>query len=171
MTVTVSTHQSEEDIRNEDILIYLNGKILPKNEAVVSVYDSGFMLGDGVWEGLRLYNNKWAFCGEHIDRLFEAALAIDLDIGLSKSDVIDALIKTQNSNGMVNNAHARLMITRGPKKKTLSTSSIITRRAYICYYYGALCSQNTKAHIFSDSASFEGFTNDARPKVKQPFKT
>ena len=75
------------------------------------------MLGDGVWEGLRLYNNKWAFCSEHIDRLFEAALAIDLDIGLSKSDVIDALIKTQNSNGMVNNAHARLMITRGPKKR------------------------------------------------------
>ena len=117
MTNTVSTHQSEEDIRNEDILIYLNGKILPKNEAVVSVYDSGFMLGDGVWEGLRLYNNRWAFCDEHIDRLFEAALAIDLDIGLSKSDVIDALIKTQNSNGMANNAHARLMITRGPKKR------------------------------------------------------
>ena len=84
---------------------------------MVSVYDSGFMLGDGVWEGLRLYNNKWAFCDEHIDRLFEAALAIDLDIGLSKSDVIDALIKTQNSNGMVNNAHARLMITRGRKKR------------------------------------------------------
>ena len=117
MIETVSTHQSEDDIRNEDILIYLNGKILPKNEAVVSVYDSGFMLGDGVWEGLRLYNNRWAFCDEHIDRLFEAALAIDLDIGLSKSDVIDALIKTQNSNGMVNNAHARLMITRGPKKR------------------------------------------------------
>ena len=117
MIKTVSTHQSEDDIRNEDILIYLNGKILPKNEAVVSVYDSGFMLGDGVWEGLRLYNNRWAFCDEHIDRLFEAALAIDLDIGLSKSDVIDALIETQNSNGMVNNAHARLMITRGPKKR------------------------------------------------------
>ena len=117
MIKTVSTHQSEDDIRNEDILIYLNGKILPKNEAVVSVYDSGFMLGDGVWEGLRLYNNRWAFCDEHIDRLFEAALAIDLDIGLSKSDVVDALIKTQNSNGMVNNAHARLMITRGPKKR------------------------------------------------------
>ena len=117
MIETVSTHQSEEDIRNEDILIYLNGKILPKNEAVVSVYDSGFMLGDGVWEGLRLYNNRWAFCDEHIDRLFDAALAIDLDIGLSKSDVIDALIKTQNANGMVNNAHARLMITRGPKKR------------------------------------------------------
>lgn len=117
MTASVSTHQSEEDIRNKDILIYLNGKIVPKNEAVVSVYDSGFMLGDGVWEGLRLYNNRWAFCDEHIDRLFEAALAIDLDIGLNKRDVIEALIKTQKSNLMENNAHARLMITRGPKKR------------------------------------------------------
>ena len=97
MKLSVSTHQSEEDIRNEDILIYLNGKIVPKNEAVVSVYDSGFMLGDGVWEGLRLYNNKWAFCNEHIDRLFEAALAIDLDIGLEKSEVIEALMMTQKS--------------------------------------------------------------------------
>ena len=117
MKLSVSTHQSEEDIRNEDILIYLNGKIVPKNEAVVSVYDSGFMLGDGVWEGLRLYNNKWAFCNEHIDRLFEAALAIDLDIGLEKSEVIEALMMTQKSNNMTNDAHARLMITRGPKKR------------------------------------------------------
>ena len=117
MKLSVSTHQSEEDIRNEDILIYLNGKIVPKNEAVVSVYDSGFMLGDGVWEGLRLYNNKWAFCNEHIDRLFEAALAIDLDIELEKSEVIEALMMTQKSNNMTNDAHARLMITRGPKKR------------------------------------------------------
>ena len=117
MKLSVSTHQSEEDIRNEDILIYLNGKIVPKNEAVVSVYDSGFMLGDGVWEGLRLYNNKWAFCNEHIDRLFEAALAIDLDIGLEKSEVVEALMMTQKSNNMTNDAHARLMITRGPKKR------------------------------------------------------
>ena len=117
MKLSVSTHQSEEDIRNEDILIYLNGKIVPKNQAVVSVYDSGFMLGDGVWEGLRLYNNKWAFCNEHIDRLFEAALAIDLDIELEKSEVIKALMMTQKSNNMTNDAHARLMITRGPKKR------------------------------------------------------
>ena len=162
----MSTHQSEEDIRNEDILIYLNGKIVPKKEALVSVYDSGFMLGDGVWEGLRLYNNTWAFCDEHIDRLFEASLAIDLDIGLNKSDVIDALIKTQKSNGMENNAHARLMITRGPKKKTLSTSSLITRWPYICNYNGTLCSQNTKAHILSHCASFKRPSNDARSKVK-----
>ena len=117
MSTHVSTHQAKEDLRNEDLKIYLNGEIVAKADAVVSVYDSGFMLGDGVWEGLRLYNNKWAFCDEHIDRLFEAALAIDLDIGLNKRDVIEALIKTQKSNLMENNAHARLMITRGPKKR------------------------------------------------------
>jgi branched-chain amino acid aminotransferase len=73
--------QAEEDARNEDILIWVNGALKPKREATVSVYDSGFMLGDGVWEGIRLYDGRWAFLDEHIDRLFEAALAIDLDIG------------------------------------------------------------------------------------------
>ena len=84
MTDHVTTHQAAEDARNETIRIWLNGRIVPKAEAVVSVYDSGFMLGDGVWEGIRLYNGKWAFIGEHMDRLFEAAKAIDLDIGLTR---------------------------------------------------------------------------------------
>ena len=82
MTEKMSTHQATEDQRNEEILIYLNGKVVPKAEATVSVYDSGFMLGDGVWEGLRLYNGTWAFIDEHLDRLFEAAKAIDLDLSL-----------------------------------------------------------------------------------------
>jgi hypothetical protein len=76
MPPEVSTHQAEEDARNEEILIYVNGKILPKAQATVSVYDSGFMLGDGVWEGVRLYNGKWTFLQEHVDRLFEAAKAL-----------------------------------------------------------------------------------------------
>ena len=80
MTDHVSTHQAEEDARNEAILIYVNGRIVPKAQALVSVYDAGFMLGDGVWEGIRLYDGRWAFLDEHIDRLFEAAKAIDLDI-------------------------------------------------------------------------------------------
>ncbi len=115
MTEHVTTHQSEEDARNEDIQIYLNGRIVPKRDAVVSVYDSGFMLGDGVWEGLRLYNGTWAFMGEHIDRLFEAAKAIDLDIGLDRQGVISALLDTQKANQMTTDAHARLMVTRGVK--------------------------------------------------------
>ena len=117
MTNQVSVHQAEEDERNEEILIYVNGKIVPKKDAVVSVYDSGFMLGDGIWEGLRLYSGRWAFLNLHIDRLFEAAKAIDLSIGMSKSDMIQVLEKTRLANGMTDNAHARLMITRGTKRR------------------------------------------------------
>ncbi|MDG0989009.1 MAG: D-amino acid aminotransferase [Yoonia sp.] len=115
MTEHVTTHQAQDDIRNQSILIYVDGKIVPRDQAVVSVYDSGFMLGDGVWEGMRLYNGKWAFLDEHMGRLFEAAKAIDLDIGMDRKGVISALLETQKANGMTENAHARLMITRGVK--------------------------------------------------------
>ena len=117
MANNVSTHQAAEDARNDNILIYVNGKIVPKSEAVVSVYDSGFMLGDGIWEGLRLYNGKWAFLDEHLDRLFEASLAIDLDIKMNRQEVFQALEQTRNANAISSNAHARLMITRGVKKR------------------------------------------------------
>lgn len=112
----VSTHDSAEDPRNAGIKIYVNGDIVPKAEAKVSVYDSGFMLGDGVWEGLRLYNGKFAFLDEHLDRLFEAAKAIDLDIGKSKAEMAAALDATIRANGMRDGVHVRLMVTRGPKK-------------------------------------------------------
>lgn len=115
MTVKMTTHQAQEDTRNEGIMIYLNGQIVPKAQAVVSVYDSGFMLGDGVWEGLRLHNGRWAFLNEHMDRLFEAAKAIDLDIGLDRKSLILALLDTQKANDMQSDAHARLMVTRGVK--------------------------------------------------------
>lgn len=115
MTDHVSTHASEEDIRNESILIYVDGRIVPKRDAVVSVYDSGFMLGDGVWEGIRLYDGRWAFVDEHIDRLFDAAKCIDLDIAMTKAAVKQALLDTQAANGMTTDAHARMMVTRGVK--------------------------------------------------------
>jgi len=117
MTDPISTHQAEEDARNEAILIYVNGRILPKAQAVVSVYDSGFMLGDGVWEGIRLYDNRWAFLDEHLTRLFEAAKAIDLDIHMTPDQVAQALLDTQAANGMTTDAHARLMVTRGVKTR------------------------------------------------------
>lgn len=113
----VSTHQAEEDARNETILIWLNGALKPRAQATVSVYDSGFMLGDGVWEGLRLYNGRWAFLDEHIERLFEAARAIDLDIAMTPAQVVAALEETRAANGMVTDAHARLMVTRGVKAR------------------------------------------------------
>lgn len=113
----VSTHASEEDARNEEILIWVNGTLRPKREATVSVYDSGFMLGDGVWEGIRLYDGRWAFLDDHIERLFEAALAIDLDIARSPDEVKQAILDTQAANGMHTDAHARLMVTRGVKHR------------------------------------------------------
>jgi branched-chain amino acid aminotransferase len=117
MTDYVTTHQAAEDARNENIQIYLNGVLVPKERALVSVYDSGFMLGDGVWEGLRLYNGTWAFLDEHMDRLFEAAKAVDIDLGLDRAGVVQALCDTQTANDMHTDAHARLMVTRGVKRR------------------------------------------------------
>lgn len=124
MTDHQTTHQAEEDARNEHIRIWLNGRIVDKSEALVSVYDSGFMLGDGVWEGLRLYNGTWAFIDEHLDRLFEAAKAIDLDIGMSRGEVLQAVLDTQKANDMVSDAHARLMVTRGIKSRPFQHPSL-----------------------------------------------
>ena len=113
----VSTHRAEEDARNEAILIWVNDRIVPKAEAMVSVYDAGFMLGDGVWEGIRLYDGRWAFLDEHIDRLFDAAKAIDLTMAWNREAVKQALTDTQMANGMISDAHARLMVTRGVKTR------------------------------------------------------
>ncbi len=124
MTDKVTTHQVEDDIRNENVLIYVNGVMRARKEAVVSVYDSGFMMGDGVWEGLRLYNGSWAFLNEHLSRLLEAAKAIDLDIGLSFEEIKKALIDTQTANGMTTDAHARLMVTRGIKIRPFQHPSL-----------------------------------------------
>jgi branched-chain amino acid aminotransferase len=117
MTDHISTHQAEEDARNENILIWVNGRIVPKAQAMVSVYDSGFMLGDGVWEGIRLYNGRWTFLDEHMDRLFEAAKAIDLAMAWTREQVIQAVLDTQSANAMTHDAHARLMVTRGVKTR------------------------------------------------------
>ena len=114
---TVHTHQAEEDARNEGVLIWVDGALKPRAEAVVSVYDSGFLLGDGVWEGLRLHGGRWAFLDEHLDRLFEAARAIDLDIGMDRAGAAAALEETRAANGMESDAHARLMVTRGVKAR------------------------------------------------------
>lgn len=120
----VSTHTAVEDERNEHIKIYVNGEIVHRSHAKVSVYDSGFMLGDGIWEGLRLYKGTWAFLDEHIDRLFEASLAVDIDLAMTKQDVIAALERTRIANDMHDDVHARLMFTRGIKSKPFQHPSL-----------------------------------------------
>lgn len=111
-----TTHDTEDDPRNDAILIYVDGAMVPKAEAKVSVYDSGFMLGDGVWEGIRLHHGRFAFLDQHLDRLFEAAKAIRLDIGKTKAEIAAALDQTVKANGMEDGVHIRLMVTRGRKK-------------------------------------------------------
>jgi branched-chain amino acid aminotransferase len=103
------------DPRNENLLVWLNGRLLPRAEAKVSVFDSGFLLGDGVWEGLRLVNGRLAFLEAHLDRLFSGAAQIRLDIGLARDELAEALYRTVQANGMRDGAHLRLMVTRGEK--------------------------------------------------------
>ena len=124
MLEKITTHQSEEDIRNRSIFIYIDGKLVRREKATVNVYDSGFMLGDGIWEGLRLLDGSWIFLDEHLDRLLEAAIAIDLDIVMDKKGLIEALEITRQKNKMFTDAHARLMITRGVKIKPFQHPSL-----------------------------------------------
>lgn len=121
---TLTTHSAEHDTRNDNLLIHVNGALVPKDQAVVSVYDSGFMLGDGMWEGMRLYDGQWAFFDEHMDRLFGSCKAIELDIGLSRDQVRALLDETAAANGMTSDAHCRLMITRGRKAKPFQHPSL-----------------------------------------------
>ncbi len=109
------THAYLDDPRNAEILISVNGSLYPRDEARVSVFDSGFMLGDGVWEGLRLHRGTLLFLEAHLDRLYEGAKAIDLDIGLERSALIGRIEETLKANGMDDGVHIRLMVSRGVK--------------------------------------------------------
>jgi branched-chain amino acid aminotransferase len=103
------------DPRNDQVLVYVDGAFVPRDQAVVSVFDSGFVLGDGVWEGLRLARGKIVCLDEHLDRLFEGAGAIALDIGMTRVELVAALRATLDRNGMIDGVHIRLMVTRGRK--------------------------------------------------------
>ena len=110
------THDHALDPRNREILISVNGELVPRAEAVVSVFDAGFVLGDGVWEGLRVKSGHPAFLDQHLDRLFEGAAAIALDIGLTREQLIAQVYRTLDANEMTGDGvHIRLMVTRGPK--------------------------------------------------------
>jgi branched-chain amino acid aminotransferase len=101
------------DPRNAAILINVNGELKPRAEAVISVFDSGFMLGDGVWEGLRVHKGRIAFLDRHLDRLFEGAKALAMDIGLTRAALAKRLYDTLDANQMDEGVHVRLMVTRG----------------------------------------------------------
>src|ERR1700754_4390297 len=103
------------DPRNASLKVWLNGKLVPKDEAKVSVFDAGFVLGDGVWEGLRLHKGALLFLDAHLTRLYEGARSIALDVGVSPDGMKDILRRTLAANDMREGAHLRLMVTRGIK--------------------------------------------------------
>ena len=105
-----------EDPRNATVKVWVNGTLVPRDAAVVSVFDGGFIAGDGVWEGLRLIDDRLLFLDEHLDRLFAGARAIDLDVGMSRAEVVAALEATCRANDMHDGVHIRLMVTRGMKR-------------------------------------------------------
>ena len=114
------------DERNSNIQIYINGSFYLRDDAKISVFDSGFLLGDGIWEGIRLVKNEWLFIDEHIDRLFEGCLAIDITLDLTRDEIKEAILETQKINNMSDSAHARIMITRGDKIKPFQQPSLST---------------------------------------------
>ncbi|WP_102109962.1 aminotransferase class IV [Oceaniglobus roseus] len=121
-----TTHTAEDDLRNRDIRIYVNGEIVHRDAAKVSVYDAGFMLGDGMWEGMRLYNGTWAFFDEHMDRFFASCKAVSLDVGKTRQELLEALNATARANGMTTDVHCRLMLTRGIKDKPFQHPKLST---------------------------------------------
>ena len=111
----MSSHSYIQNSKNKNIFININGELFPRDEAKISVFDSGFLLGDGVWEGIRLHKSKLVFIYEHLDRLFQSAQGISLSIPLSKEDIIFEIEKVLTKNSMEDDVHIRLIISRGNK--------------------------------------------------------
>ena len=110
------THNAVQDNRNENILIYVNGELFPRNEAKISVFDSGYLVGDGIWEALRLHDDVLVFLGEHLNRLWQAAATVGMDLKMTREELTDKLWQTLRANDMHDGVHVRFMVTRGTKK-------------------------------------------------------
>ncbi len=114
--MTKGTHEAVPDARNADVLIYVDGEFFPRDQAKISVFDSAFLVGDGVWEGFRLHRGRFVHLDRHLDRLFQSAAAVHLDIGKSRSELVDIIEDTARRNHMETDVHLRLMVSRGTKK-------------------------------------------------------
>ena len=111
----MGTHEYEQDSRNQDVLISVNGEITPRQNAKVSVFDAGFLLGDGVWESFRLHKGTIVFAEDHLDRLFRGAESISLEMGLSRTEILEEIDRVISANGMHDDVHIRLVVSRGLK--------------------------------------------------------
>ena len=107
------THNALPDERNKDVLIYVNGELYPRSEAKISVFDSGYLVGDGIWEAVRLHEGVLVFLDLHLDRLWAAAATVGMDLGMTRAELVEKIWYTLKANNMYDNVHARFMITRG----------------------------------------------------------
>jgi len=129
--MSYGSHAYIADPRNGSVLFNVNGALVPRDKAVVNVFDSGFMLGDGIWEGLRVHHGRIAFLQDHLDRLWEGAAALDLDIGISRADMRARLYETLAANKMREDVHIRLMVTRGLRSTPYQDPRVIISEATI----------------------------------------
>jgi len=110
------THNAIEDTRNDNVLIYVNGELFPRNEAKISVFDSGYLVGDGIWEALRLHDGVLVFLDEHLNRLWQAAATVGMDMKMTREELTEKIWYTLKANDMQDGVHVRFMVTRGTKK-------------------------------------------------------
>ena len=127
----MGTHEYEDDPRNEDVLISVNGELFPRKEAKVSVFDSGFLLGDGVWESFRLHDGKLVFIEEHLDMLFHGASEISLDPGRTRDEIRSEIRRVISANEMSNHVHLRLIVSRGLKPTPYQAPWVISSKPTI----------------------------------------
>jgi branched-chain amino acid aminotransferase len=164
--MTSGTHQYQQDSRNNNILININGDLFPRSEAKISVFDSGFILGDGVWEGIRLHNGRLAFIKQHMRRLYDGAKALDMDIGLSADQLVERIKNTCDANHMSDEVHIRLMVTRGIKSTPYQDPRVTTSAATI-----VIIAEHKSATEPLDNQGVSLFTSHVRrgyPDVQDP---
>jgi len=160
------THQYIDDPRNQSILININGELFPRKDAKISVFDSGFILGDGVWEGIRLHQGRLAFIDQHMRRLFDGAKALDMDIGITPEQLVERVYKTCAANNMVDGVHIRLMVTRGEKATPYQDPRVTISAATI-----VIIAEHKKALGMAEGEGVSLFTTHVRrgyPDVQDP---
>ena len=121
----MGTHDSIDDPRNAAVLVYINGDFVPREQAKISVFDGGYLTGDGVWEGLRLHNGSLVFLDRHLDRLLDGAQRIGLDLGMTRDEIAAAMRATVEVNGMDTDVHVRAMFTRGTKRHPFQSPDLV----------------------------------------------
>ena len=151
------THNSENDSRNEKIKIFINDELYSRNNAKISVFDSGYLIGDGVWEGIRLHKGSLIFLNQHLDRLWQSAKVIGIKLNFTKSELVKKIWQTLDANKMEDNIHIRIMLTRGIKKTPTQDPRFTVSKPNL-----VIIAEHKKASTESKEKGLELFTSTIR---------